>query len=639
MMLEALRKGAKTWVAAIFIGLLVLSFAVWGIADIFGGFGVQTIAEIGDRKVTAQDYQTAYNNEMRRLAYRFGRRLTTEEAQAFGIEQRVVQRLINMASIDSHASDLRIDVADETIMENLRNDPNFKSSTGQFSPARFRQLLAQAGLSEAAYVAEQRDTLVRQQLAEAFTGEISVPNAFLDAENNYRNESRILSFLTLPMSALGEVTPPDATAVKTYYDEHPGAFTAPEFRQVELLVVSPDTIKDTVEITDEDVRADYDANVDRYTTPERRTIEQIPFPDKVTADKALADITAGKSFADVAKEAGVTESDLALGTKSLKELADQTIAKAAFALKENEVSAPVEGTFTTVLLRVTKIEPGNVKTFDEVKDELRDQLARDKAAGEVQNLYDAIEDERAAGNSLAEIAQKMNVTLRMIKALDRQGRDAEGNEVADLPNRAEFIRGVFEGDIGVESNALEGAEGAFIWFDIAGITQAALKPFDTVRADAEKAALEDKKRRLLRELGDKTLEELRGGKSLEAVATPLELKVTKTGELTRTGTADGLPSAALSQAFAMSIGKFGAAWNDARDGRVLFKLEDIVAAKSPSDDDQKQTSERIATQLGNDLMDQYAAALRTRYDASVNQQALDYAAGRGPAQQPGRGLY
>ncbi|MBI1385507.1 MAG: peptidylprolyl isomerase [Rhizobiales bacterium] len=638
-MLETLRKGAKTWVAAIFIGLLVLSFAVWGIADIFGGYGTRTVATIADKDITAQDFQTAYRNELQSLSARFGRPITPDMAQLFGVEQRVLARMVTSAVVDTHAERLGLGIADQTVLRLIQADPSFQSSDGSFNQLIFRQRLAQAGISEAAYVEDRRGALLRAQIAGAFTEELTPPTVFVDASNDYQNEKRTIAHVTIGLEKAGDVPAPDDAAIKAYYDENPQEFTAPEYRKVELLSVTPEALAATVEVSDEDVEQDYEAHRSRHTTPARRRIQQISFPDEATARTALEAIRGGQDFVDAAKLAGQTASDIDLGIQSIDQLADPVVALAAFALGEGEVSEPIKGTFTTVLLRASEITEEVVRPLEEVRDEIRTQIARDRAVSAVADLYDAVEDDRAASMSFAEIAAKHSLAHRVIEAIDASGKATDGTDVGELPSTNELLGAIFSTEPGTEANALETTDQGFVWLDVVASTPAALKPFESVAEAARTAAERQKRLDALRDLSDRLLTQLNDGKPLGDFAKDLGLDVVTSEPLTRTGSAPGLPAAVVSQAFAMAEGRHGVAWTDARDGRVLFRLEAVTPAPAPADTARTAIVDDLTRQIADDLIGQYTNALRDHYKVEINQAALDYAAGRTQPPAGGGGLF
>ena len=161
-------------------------------------------------------------------------------------------------------------------------------------------------------------------------------------------------------------------------------------------------------MSDEDIKAAYEATKQKYATPERRTIQQLIFKDMAAARAAHDKLVAGADFTKLGEEIGMKQGDMALGTFTKEQLADHKLAEAAFALEKDKVSEPIDS-FSPVILKVTEITPGSQKTLEEVKPEVRDALAKTRAGEEISKLYDKIEDERAGGSKLTEIAQKLNL--------------------------------------------------------------------------------------------------------------------------------------------------------------------------------------------------------------------------------------
>src|SRR5262249_4335824 len=133
MMMESLRRGATSWVAKGLLSLLVFSFALWGVADVFRGYGMSSLARVGKTKISADEFQEALQIEINNLSNRIGRRLTMEQARSFGIDTRVLSRLVGMAALDSKTRELGLAVPEKAVTEAIRNDAAFKGPDGNFS--------------------------------------------------------------------------------------------------------------------------------------------------------------------------------------------------------------------------------------------------------------------------------------------------------------------------------------------------------------------------------------------------------------------------------------------------------------------------------------------------------------------------
>ena len=189
-----------------------------------------------------------------------------------------------------------------------------------------------------------------------------MPDAWIDATNRYRNEERAIEYVLLDRSQAGEIPAPTPEALAKYYEERKVLFRAPEYRKLVIVTLIPSEQAHWIEISDADAKRAYEERRSRYGTPERRHIQQIVFTNEEEARAAADRIAKGASFADIAKERGLTDKDIDLGTLPKAAVIDRAVADAAFALKEGEVSAPIQGRFGIALVQVLKIEPEHVRS-------------------------------------------------------------------------------------------------------------------------------------------------------------------------------------------------------------------------------------------------------------------------------------
>ena len=626
-MLDALRRSTGGWIAKIFIGLLVISFAVWGIADIFRGYGGTSLAKVGDKEISAEEYRFAYQNELRRIGNQIGRNLSTDEARALGLDERVLNRLVTDAALDAHASDLNLGVTDRAIAERTVNEPAFQDTTGRFSPLLFAEVLRANSLSEQAYVALERGATVRRQLTGTIGETAGLPQTLLTAANRYQNETRTLSYFVLPASKAEPIETPTEEQLKSYYDANKQLFTAPDYRKVGLLIVTPETLADTIEVTEEDIKRRYESNKDSYGRPERRHVRQIAFPDKAAAQEAAEKIKGGADFAQIAKERGYSEKDIDLGTVSKSQLADPAVADAAFKLAEGGVSDPVDGSLGSFLLQVTTVEPGEEKSIEDVKDQVRREIAKQRAVEEALEIHDRVEDERAAGIKLSEIGDKSNLKYVELPALSRRGQDTEGKTV-DIPALQQVVGVAFESDVGVENDPVETTDRGFVWVDVLGVTLERLKTFEEVRADVERAWRDSEIRRKLSDLAQGLIDRIRKGESVEAVAQSLEIEPKQSKPVKRLETAIDLPRTAIAQAFALGEGGAGSSPADEGRSRIVFKVTKVEPPAPLSEQDEDSLLDAVRGQIADDQITQFVTGLRDRYGVSINRTVYDQLTGR-----------
>jgi peptidyl-prolyl cis-trans isomerase D len=627
-----MRKASSNWlgriVMAVVLGTIAVSFAIWGIGDIFRGFGRSTVAKIGSTEITIEQFRQIYNDRLQQLGRQLGRPVTPELAKQFRLDQQLAGQLVAEASLDLTAQKMRLNVSDAEIARQIMNDPSFKGANGQFERVRFEQLIRQAGYTEARFAAEQKRLTLRREIVETVGGDMVVPQTIAGATNRYRNEQRAIDYLTLDKSKAGDIAPPTPEVLSKFYEDHKVLFRAPEYRTVVYLTVSPADLAKPDTVSDEDAKRGYDANIARYTTPERRELRQIVFPNAEEAQAAAARLNADFSFEALAKERGLSDKDIDLGTLTKAGIIDRAVADAAFALKEGETSAPIKGTFGTVLINVVKIQPGTVKPFDEVKGEIKQQLATERARGTLADRHDKIEDERAGGAKLTEIAQKMGLTARTIPAIDREGRDPDGKSVADLPQGVDLAAQAFGSEVGVDNEPVRVSDGGYVWFDVVGVKPSRERPLEEVRDKVEERWRADEVSARLKAKADELVGKLNSGTPINEVGAAENLPVKTTFGVKRTGNTQTVSQQVADAVFATPKDSAGTAPGADADERVVFRVTDIsVPGFNVLSNDGKQIDDSLRRSLAEDLVSQYVQRLQTDLGATINQNALRQVSG------------
>lgn len=625
-MLESMRRGANTWVAKLFIGLLVLSFAVWGVADIFTGYRGTDVAEVGKTPITVDQYRAALQREIQQASSRFGSYLTMDQARAFGLDTQVLARLMAEAALDDEARTRGLGVTDQVVAESISADPAFQTPGGQFDRSYFQQVLRSVGYSEAMYVAEQRNTLLRQMIADAIAGGIEAPEVLEKAIDRYRNETRSAEYIVVTPAMSGTVPEPTEEQLRAYYNDNKADFRAPEYRKLAILSLQPEDLAAGVEIPEEDLKASYDADPDRFGTPERRAIERIVFPDMGAARIARGEIDGGKTFEDIAAGLDLTEEDRKLGTLTRDGVLDPAIAEAAFGLAVGEISQPVSGTFGPVLVRVTDVEPGSARTFEDVREEIRAELAVDRAADRILDMYDTVEDERAGGMTLAEIGQKHALTFREIATVDRQGRAPDDSRVTGIPEASAVLEEAFTTDIGVEADPQQTSDDGWVWFDVLDVIASRELGFDEAREKVAQAWRADQTRDLVSAKAREVAEKLRGGTTFFAMAEELGTTSGLIGPITRNSRDSDFGPPAIQLLFSTPRDAIAETQADRPRQRVVFRVTDITVPDFQPDAAETYRSE-IVTGMTNDIMGQYLKELENRIGTSVNPEALRLALG------------
>ncbi|ADH89117.1 PpiC-type peptidyl-prolyl cis-trans isomerase [Ancylobacter novellus DSM 506] len=624
-MLETLRKSASGIVAKILMGLLIVSFGIWGIADVFRGFGSQTLATIGDTEITVPEFRQLYQQRLQQVSQQLKRGITPEQARAFGIPDQLLQEQLAEAALNDQAKSLGLALSDAEIARRVQSNPSFFGPGGSFDPNYFNQLLRSNGFTEARFVEAERGLAVRQQLIQSLGGGVTVPQVLKDALARYESEERSVNYAMLTAHALPALAEPSDEELRKFFDERKIAFRAPEYRKVSVLVLTPEALANSESISDADVEAAYKANLASYGTPEKRVVQQIVFPNEQEAAAAAARITAGTPFADIIAERKLEAKDVELGDVTRADIFDKAVADAAFALAPDATSGVVAGRFGPVIVHVGTVTPGTTKPLTEVAGQIRTQLQLDTARRAVLTKYDQIEDERAGGAMLAEIASKAGIPVQSFDT-NIQGQTPDGSSIPSIPGRAEVLRGAFAADVGSDNDPVQLPQnGGYVWFAVDGITAPRDRTFEEARAQVLDRWKQDQTAQAL----DKKVEDIKakvaGGEAFDKAVTDAGLELRAANGLRRGRAADGVPQDILEAVFETPQGQVGSSLAEGGESRLLFQVLRVSVPPAATQDEKLLSDVRQS--LENDLMTEYVVELQGQLGPRINRAALDQIVG------------
>ena len=624
-MLRGLRKASSNWlgkaVMAAVVGFLVISFAIWGIGDIFRGFGRSTVAKIGRTELTVEQFRTLYNDRLQQFSRQLGRPITADQARSTGLDRVVIGQIFSEMLLDERARALGLVLSDAEVVKLITNDPAFRGPNGEFNRFLFEQIIRNAGYTEARFVAEQRRQALRRELAGTIAAGLEAPKALVEALNRFQNEQRTIEYVLLDRALAGDIPSPSPDVLAKYFEERKILFRTPEYRKLVIVSLIPSELARWIEISDADLKRAYEERRARYVTPERRHILQIDFPNAEAASAAAERIAKGASLVDVAKELGKSEKDIDLGTVPKAAIIDRAVADAAFSLKEGEVSAPVQGRFGTVLVQVLKIEPEQGRPLDQVAGELKQELATARAKNEIFDLYNKIEDARAEGKPLAEAAANLKLEARTVE-IDRSGRDPAGASVK-LPDAQRLLATAFTTDVGVERDPLQFEDG-YIWYDVAGISPSRERSLDEAKDQVEARWREQEIATRLDAKATGMLDKLKAGETLAQVAAADHVKVESLGGLKRGEASGPLSAAGVDAVFRTAKDAAGKADGTQPGEQIVFRLTDIVVPSlDMASEEAKRAVQTLNRGLSEDILAEYIAWLERDIGFTINQSALN----------------
>src|SRR4029077_14706099 len=386
--------------------------------------------------------------------------------------------------------------------------------------------------------------------------------------------------------------------------------------------ITPEDIGKWSEVSDDDARKLFEQRRGKLGTPEQRQVSQIVFPNAEEAMAARNRIASGMSFDDLAKERGLNPSDVDLGLIAKSAIIDTAIANAAFSLPSGEGSQPVQGRFGVALVKIGKIEPGVEPSYESVASNLKKEIATERARTKVADLRDKMEDERGGGASVIEAAQKLGLTAVTVEAVDRSGRQIDGQMATNIPRGLDLVSQAFASDVGVDNDPIS-FNGGYVWYDVLGIIPSRERGLDEVKDQVEARWRDDQITSRLRTKAGEMVQKLDQGGKLADEAASAGLKVETAAGFKRDASPTGVPSATIAAAFRTAKDGVGQTPGSGGSEWIVFRVTDItVPPVDFSADDMKRLKETLERAMTDEQVAQYVTRLEKDIGTSINEAAF-----------------
>lgn len=605
--MDKMRAASKSWVAAILIGFLILSFAIWGINDIFTTRSTTTLVTVGAEELDYRTFEQEFTNKVRQQAAANGTRTTVEEARAAGYDRIVLNDMIKDMAMLGEARRLGLGASDAMVRAAILDIPGLAGPGGAVDPNIFQQFLQQIEMTEPQLVQLLRESILRDQLARTAMVGAPAPRGMAIALSAYETERRSIEYLVFPPEKAGEIAAADDATLQAFMEANAAAYTTPELRTVTALIVDAKDVAAKIEVSDADIASEYEVRKKTYETLETRELLQIAFPSKDEADAARKSIDEGKSFEDIATARGLAPEDINLG---LITKGDTAVPAGAFETAEGTVSQPLEGPFGWVLVKVLKVTPGSVKPLEDVRGELKDSIALDRALIDISDHTSALEDALASADVLESvpglIGDKLPAKVTTFAPMAATGNGADGQPLAGVPDGEQYLISVFAAEAG-DIGQLSETPGHI--FYVARVDQIAPPALQKVadRRDAVVAAwtLAEQAKKLT-ELAAAAEERANaGGSDLAALAAELGLEAKTTGAVARDEAVADLSPTLVTTLFATPRGKWVTGGGAEPPRIVLARVKEVTTAAA---DDPKAAELEARSDVTRDIANELASA-------------------------------
>lgn len=627
-MLLGIRKGLTNFAVLILMGLLITSFAIFGIGDIFG-IRPAVVAEVNGEEIESDALARQFQNRVAAYRGQFGPEFTTQQAIAFGVHQQVLNEIIGRELIDQYVRELGLRGTNSAALEIIQGIEAFQGPNGEFSELSYRSAISSLGMTAAEFERQIMGDVARSQLLEGFTAARIAPEAMAERLFAFRMEEREASVLSIPYSGISGIGQPDEEQLRAYYEENSSQFMSPEYRDVSIMVLDPADFAENIEISEDELRAAYEERIDFYTQPEMRDVDVVVIFEEDQAREIYDRVQAGESFAGVAAEiGGFSPEDLALGEVSMREIEadyNEVAAQRVFATPAGEITEPVQTAFGWQVFRVNEIIAGEEQTFGDVREALRAQMIAETGLDAMFNATTEIDDELAAGSSLEEIEEVTGLPVQRFERITSAGLTPEGVAAEGSETVLQYLPMAFNMGTDEEPMLREAQNDGYFVVDVNEIIEPAVRPFDEVRGEVVQAWLRAERARLAEARAETVAERIRAGEDMQGLADEFGGTVSETGTLVRsTARRAGVSPAVARLVFSLDQGEVGYTQAASGDAHVVVRVNSAVPGNAISNRGQfrvmlSQTREDMEA----DILEQLQIALQQDAEIRLNQELLN----------------
>jgi peptidyl-prolyl cis-trans isomerase D len=566
------------------------------------------VATVDGREITVSRFRRVYMQQMQAYRNQFGGKMDERLLKQLGIDQRIVQQMVEEEASLAEAQKLGITASNEEVIARIRSLPAFQEN-GQFiGETRYRQVLNMQNppLRADEFEEQVRRGITMEKLQGALTDWITVTEPEVDAEFRRRNEKVKLSVVNFAADKFREATQATDAEVSAWFDSHKADYKIPEKRKIKYALLDTQAIRSRTQVSAEDVQRQYQENQSQYSTPEQVRASHILFKTegkdeaevRKQAETVLKRAKVGEDFAKLANEFTEEEVGKTRGG-DLDFFGRGAMAKefeeASFALKPGQISDIVQTQFGLHIIKLTDRKPATTRTLDEVKPQIEDQIKWERAQAEAQRVADELDNQIDDPSDLDTIAKTRGLTVNESAFFGRQ-EPITGLGLA--PAVAERAFGMKQGEV---SDALRTPQG-FVFITMTGTEAARDSGLEEVKARVRDDVIKNKAADTARQRAAAVVAQLKGS-SFDAAAKAAGLE-SKTTDLIARGAPigdAGISPAVEAVAFTLPAGAVSDPIQT-DNGAVIVK---VVERKDVTPDEIRSGRQQLRTEVINERRNRF----------------------------------
>ena len=632
-MLTQFRSFAKTPVAKLLLAVLAGSFLIWGIRDVFrNGMASDAVIVAGSRTVTSARFRQMFQDELKQYSQQTGQTVTVQDAVSHNIDRQVADAIAADEALAAYIDRIGIRPGDKQIVAEIAKAPRFFNAvSGRFDRQAYEAFVQQIGMTDAEFEALLRDQLAQTQFVSGVAAGLRAPLLFSALQAAYDGEGRTFSYFVLPPTAVPAPVQPTDAQMNDFIKQNAARLMRPESRVFTVAAFSTQALAAKTTADPALVQKRFDFEKDTLSTPEKRSLVEIPVRDAGQGQAVAARLNRGEDPQAVA--AGLHVQPIVYTDSPKTAVADRKLADAAFAMTAGQVQGPVQGDLGLAVLKLSKITPGHVTTLDEARPKIEQEVKTATAQAAITKQVQKYEEARSGGSNLVDAAKAAGAQTPTLPPITAQGTTLQGQKVGIPPK---LLQAGFALQPGQDSDIVDLGQGEYAALRLEKVVAPSPPPLDEVRPLLTRFMMQQDLLKRLQAKADGLAAAVSKGQTLEAAAAANQATVAQGADVTRSAAGKAYSNELLSHIFLAKPGDV-VTGPDLKIGVMIAKLQAVVPATAQTSAQTAANQRQAATQS---MVQDFAAAVRNgardivkpKVDYAKARQALGVDPGAGAGQ-------
>lgn len=607
--------------ALVFIGMIAVAFALGDVtgSGSFGGLSGGNVARVGDRNITLGELDDALQNRLKAERQNNPTLDMANFVEGGGLDS-TLEQLINRYAIAVFGEEHGVAVSKRLVDSEIRKIPGAMGLDGKFSAEAFRAFAQQIGVSEEMIRDDITQNLFAQQILPAAASGPAAPDSLVLPYASLMLEKRSGQVASLPSSAFFPAAPPAEAVLAKFYAENAAKFTIPERRAISYAIFDNSIIAAKAKPSEADIAAYYKANATKYAASQTRNISQVIVPTEAAAKSVIAQVTGGKSLAEVAGGLGLSVTTLNNVAKaSLGNTASPAVADAVFATAQGGIAKPARGKLGWAVVRVDAINNVAAKSLAAARSEIEAELIKTRSSEMLTEMTAEIEDAFADGSTINDMAKANGLSVETSPKLFANGQNPANPAYRPIPEMQVILPTAFQLETDGEAQLVELVPGEkFAMVAVADFDEAAPPPLAAVRPLVQQQWALAEGAKAARAASEKIRKAVDAGQTLQAAVAAANVKgaVIESINGTRADLSrEGQPiSPPLSLMFAMKKGTAKTLQSGQNRGWYVVQLTEVIKGDARGNPEMLRARKQELTGL---LQQEYGAQLIAAAATSV----------------------